>query len=152
MRFSFDCAFALVLGTSFGCSSTDTGSTTPAVTQSTGGNRGSGGGTSSGTGGASTGGKDPKDCAADSGTEACRQCLAANCCSAYANCVRDAACARALEDYRQCANTAVSGSDKGSCLSTFSRVMKDAGASSAFGNAVGQCVYAYCAFCGAPFI
>src|SRR5262249_26284343 len=145
-------AFALVLGSSFGCSSTDTGSTTAPISKGTGGNPGAGGSSGSGTGGASTGGKDPKDCPAGSGTETCRPGLPANCCTAYADCVRDPFCARALEDYRQCANAATSESDKGRCFATFSRTMKEIDASSAFGSAVGKCVYSSCSLCGASFI
>jgi hypothetical protein len=153
MRLTFTITCSLVaLGSAIACSSDDTGSATQNSTATGGKSGGTGGSTGSGTGGASTGGKDPKDCPADSGTESCRQCLAANCCDAYSNCVRDDACSQALETYRQCANAAVSGSDKGRCFATFSQAMKDAGASASLGQAIGVCVYRSCISCGASSI
>ena len=153
MRFTLTTACTvLALCSAFGCSSDDPASTTQPSTATGGKSGGTGGSTSSGTGGSSTGGKDPKDCPADSGTESCRQCLAANCCDAYANCIRDDACGQALETYRVCANAAVSGSDKGACFATFSRAMKDAGPSTSLGQAIGVCVYRSCISCGASSI
>jgi hypothetical protein len=153
MRFASTIACCLLaLGSGFACSSDDTGTTTQPATSTGGKSGGTGGSTGNGTGGASTGGKDPKDCPADSGTESCRQCLAANCCDAYANCVRDDACSQALETYRQCANAAVSGSDKGRCFASFSQAMKDAGPSANLGQAIGVCVYRACIACGASSI
>jgi hypothetical protein len=156
MRLILLLSFVSLLGQSTACASSDTSTrATDAAAISNGGSSGAGGsGGANSTGGAtaSTGGKNPADCPADSGTETCRQCLAANCCTAYENCVRDDICARALETYRQCANTAVSGSDKGRCFAAFGRTMKDAGASSAYGSAVATCVYQSCIACGASSI
>jgi hypothetical protein len=153
MRLIFTLGLCLLgLGSAVACSSDDTPTTTQTTTATGGKSGGTGGSTSSGTGGASTGGKDPKDCPADAGSETCRQCLASNCCEAYANCVRDDACGQALETYRQCANAAVSNSAKGACFATFSRVMKDAGASTSLGQAIGSCVYSRCTSCGASLI
>lgn len=139
---------AAVLFPVSGCSSdtAPTGATDAAATTKPGTGGTSGGPEASSTGGAATA------CGADAGSDDCRQCLAANCCSDYVNCVEDPACSAALDTYRQCVESATNTSQKGACIGGFSRTLKDAGASAPLGSAIGACVYRACTVCGAATI
>jgi len=88
----------------------------------------------------------------DAGTDTCRTCLAAHCCTAYTDCLHDSVCSHAFDAYRQCVDTAQNSSIKNACIGGFSRTMKDAGTSAPLGNAIGSCVYAQCLVCGAATI
>jgi len=140
---------ALLLSVPHGCS-TDVSPTGAADAAST--SKPSTGGAPNQTDAARSTGGGAAACGADAGSDDCRQCLTANCCSDYVNCVKDPVCSAALDAYRLCVENATNTSVKGACIGGFSRTLKDAGASAPLGSAIGGCVYRACTVCGAAAI
>jgi hypothetical protein len=137
-RFFFAAAASLVLGILACSSSTTDNSKNPLVNDggggaSSAGAKGSGGAGAKGNGGKAsggasggntasggTGGGDPAACEIDSGTDACRLCLAGHCCDDFKSCNADTACASEFQTYQSCVKGANGdGNVVSECFSTF---------------------------------
>jgi hypothetical protein len=125
-------------------SSKSTGSEDSGVSNGTGGKTsGSGGSSAVSSGGSSSAAM----CAADAGANACRACLAMNCCDAYTQCLADPKCNKALTTQIACFT---SGDEPSFCFGNFSRAL---GGDSGVITPVPACIVTSCTpQCGGPGI
>ena len=85
-------------------------------------------------------------CAADTGDNACRKCLAGHCCSDYTDCVANPSCTQALDTHAAC--VAAPGAENAACFGDLTRALQgDSGALSP----ISICILMDCsAACAAP--